>query len=333
MKTLQEFLETAYRPGKMHLFHLPPVQNFPAWQGDAKEVCVVIPIFNSSRTTDALVDYVAQSACWAARCWKVNTDAQSLGIPVFIYYEIECAEVVLPIVEASGIPTSHLLEFSDATHRLEGHAKKLNILLDTRFAAYKKVIISDSDTFPLAATNGEKHPILQRVVNREMPPDRCEIIIAENIDTGESLENSPGYYWEHHAKTWREDIPKFIHPSERAEVVIDIFAEEGRHFSYPWAAYYVFEPKKMWGMASTIIEGCRYLRDDEFVMSLLETAIPEVTLLNGKEVYGAPFIPSLDGTEFINYIHKGEREAILLHATTSVDFYFQGFIGVHHKFS
>ena len=321
-KTLREFYGT-YFPGKMHLFHLPPCENLPQWQGDSTELCVVIPVFSMPENPTAVADFILQSGIWSLRCWRENTHAQALDIPCFLYIESSVMDMCAPILAENNVPESAVLTFEN-NPAFQGPEKKMNAFIDERLQAYKKVLVSDVDTFPIAGL--KKHSILNRIIDESISANEIGIAACMKFSDTTLQEEAP--YWiaesKSHFHTWK-DLVRSIAPENHEQIIANYETDQGI-FAYPWAAFYLFQPEGIPAhreMLMTLAEG---IDDDEFVISLLDQ-VTDISLYDAHDRFGLRFIFDLMTQEFIDYHHSDKAAPIMLHAHQSADFGFQKMIG------
>lgn len=155
-------------PRKRHLTNLPAVPEgaIPKWE--AKEdapACLCIPVYTAEQSKwvehNPVEAYVAKSAAWALRTWKLNSDAESLGIPIYIYIESDSYADIIPILKQNHVPDANIKVSASI---LPEYAKSLNPLFDPDLEQFKQIQIADADTFIIA--DAEKLPIFGRSTAR-----------------------------------------------------------------------------------------------------------------------------------------------------------------------
>ena len=328
-RTYREFL-SSHRPSKMHLFDLPVCEDDLRWQGHSETMCVVIPVFSVSHNTTSIADYILQSAIWSLRCWQQNTEAKMFDVPIYLYVEDTVIEENAAILLKNGVIGESVLSFTNRGYQHTG--KKINAFVDPQLSKYKHVFISDVDLFPL---RGEDipHPFFSIFMEKESDLEGMGVLCSEPIT--QPLMDSRAAYWvagKQYPQSWQATVKDVCEPS-LADAVINTY-EKGSVWIYPWAPLYHFSPSCLTqGGRETLNTLATSVPDDEFVVSLFhEITKAELYPMDARLNLGV--IHDLISSRFMVYVINGllkKRHPVLLHASNSVDFYFQNLIGVHNK--
>ena len=171
---------------KMHLANLPKISDFPDWQGDGKEIALVIPVFSFTEDATHVKSYIAKAAAWSLYTWKLNSDLKKYKAQCFIYVESgPVARAALPILRKYGVTESNIkVAPYDKTAWL---GKCVQPIFEKDFSDFEYVCISDIDLFAAAGRDGEPLEFCDKILAAQPKGFGCRVL----------HESTPGYWIPH----------------------------------------------------------------------------------------------------------------------------------------
>lgn len=142
-----------FTDNKSHLSSLPAPApgSIPQWGTDPdSEYCVCIPIFSYFRTGQIDMGYV-HSAATALQSWRMNTDAEKYGVPIYIWVEhgMEC--IVQFLMDELNVPRECIIVSTpESSENLSYIVQALGPIYDPQLSRHPVKIILDSEVLVFA---------------------------------------------------------------------------------------------------------------------------------------------------------------------------------------